>query len=47
MSMTEQEARSKCPMGINECGDCPRLLDDCDGNEEYQDKQNKEEKENE
>ena len=31
--MTEQEARSPCPMGVNECEDCPRLLDDCDGNQ--------------
>jgi len=35
MSMTEQEARSKCPMGVNKCEECPRLMDDCDGNEKY------------
>ena len=34
MSMTEQEARSKCPMGQEKCNDCPRYADDCDGNED-------------
>ncbi len=31
MSVTEQEARSPCPEGIDECIECPRYLDDCDG----------------
>ena len=34
MSMTEQEARSKCPGGQEYCDDCPRYLDDCDGKED-------------
>jgi len=34
MSMTDSEARSKCPEGIDGCDDCPRMGDDCDGIEE-------------
>ena len=34
MSMTEQEARDKCPQGQETCNDCPRMGDDCDGMEE-------------
>lgn len=31
MSMTLQEAMDKCPLGVNECEECQRYLDDCDG----------------
>lgn len=34
MSMTEQEARSKCPEGLDGCKDCEHYLDTCDGNDE-------------
>ena len=34
MSMTEQEARSKCPEGIEGCSECGQYLDNCDGNKE-------------
>jgi len=30
MSMSEQEARDKC-LGQDQCDDCPRFEDDCDG----------------
>lgn len=31
MSITESEARSKCPLGVNKCEECQRHFDDCDG----------------
>jgi len=31
MGVTDQEARSKCPGGQESCDDCPRYMDDCDG----------------
>ena len=33
MSMSDEEARDKC-LGQEECQDCPKYLDDCDGKEE-------------
>ena len=35
MSMTEQEARSKCPMGQEECEGCQLYMDSCDGKERF------------
>lgn len=38
MSITEQEAMNPCHEGVDKCEECPRLGDDCDGNEEYWDR---------
>ncbi len=33
MSITDSEARSNCPEGLNSCKECQRYMDDCDGQE--------------
>ncbi len=29
--LEEEGIRNKCPEGLDSCKDCPRYLDDCDG----------------
>jgi hypothetical protein len=33
MSMTLQDAMD-CKVGVDSCKECPRYMDDCDGNED-------------
>jgi hypothetical protein len=33
------EYTGKCPYDGCDCDDCPRLMDDCDGSDEWQERQ--------